>query len=63
MELTTTVRNAGKGNLCLKACGPRLYEAQLSDYSKVEWKDQVRFRVTSVDHDAETLIGEYVEHI
>ncbi len=62
MLLITTVRKGPKG-LALKECGPSQYAATLSDYSAVRWKDRIRLRVTSVDHAARTLIGEFIEKI
>jgi hypothetical protein len=62
MLLTSTVRKAPNG-LTLKECGPGGYAATLVDYSPVEWKDRVRFRVTRVDHLAQTLVGEFVEKL
>ena len=62
MLLTTTVRKGPKG-LILKECGPGNYAATLADYSAVEWKDRVRFRVISVDHEAESMVGEFVEKL
>ena len=62
MLLVTTVRK-GPNGLSLKDCGPSQYAATLSDYSAVRWKDRIRFRVTSVDHAARTLVGEFIEKI
>lgn len=62
MLLTTTVRKGPKG-LTLKECGPRWYTATFADYSQVQWKDRVRFRVTSVDHQTRSLVGEFVEKL
>jgi hypothetical protein len=60
MILTTTVRK-GPNGLTLKDCGPGHYYATLTDYSQVAWKDTIRFRVISVDHDAKEMIGEFIE--
>ena len=60
MILTTTVRKAPNG-LTLKDCGPGYFRATLADYSQVAWKDTIRFRVLTVDHQAKQLTGEFVE--
>ena len=31
------------------------------DYAEVAWKDRIRFRVLTVDHDAREMTGEFVE--
>ena len=63
MLLTSSVRKAADGSLCLKDCGPGAYVASLRDYSPVAWKDRIRLRVLEVDHDARRFVGEYVEHL
>lgn len=60
MILTTKVHKGSNG-LTLKDCGPCSYRASLIDYSRVAWKDTIRFKVISVDHEAKEMIGEYIE--
>ena len=62
MILTTTVRKAPNG-LTLKECGPGYYHAELNDYAQVAWKDTIRFRVLTVDHQAKSMTGEFVETV
>lgn len=59
MELVSTVRKSGNGFL-LKECGPGDYRATLTNYDGLSRKDQVRFRVVSVNHDEETIQGELI---
>ncbi len=63
MLLSTTVRNGGRGELCLKNCGPRDYKASLVDYVGLEWKDRIRLRVLTVNHENRELVGEFVEKV
>ena len=62
MILTTRVRK-GPDGLTLKDCGPCNYQASLIDYSNAAWKDTIRFKVLTVDHEAQTMTGEYVETV
>lgn len=59
MELVSTVRKSGDG-LILKECGPGHYRASLTSYDGLSRKDQVRFRVVSVNHEEEALQGELI---
>lgn len=63
MVLTTKVRRSASNDLCLKDCGPVGYRAALVDYSRVGWKDTIRFKVLTVDHEAKQLVGEFVERV
>lgn len=45
----------------LKACGPDKYKAAFSNYEGLRWKDIVRFKVLSVDHDQQLMKGEFIE--
>ena len=60
MVLVTTVRKAPSG-LTLKPCGPCFYQAELVDYAPVQWRDQVRIRVDTVDHSARRFLATFVE--
>lgn len=63
MILTTKVRKGITGDLTLRDCGPCDYRASLVAYSRVAWKNTIRFRVLAVDHDAREMIGEFVETV
>lgn len=62
MLLETKVWKNSKG-LTLKDCGPLNYKPIAEDYSKMQWKDKVRIKVVSVDHEKKTMDVEYLETV
>ena len=62
MELVSTVRRSGD-SFTLKDCGPGDYSASLTSFDGLGRSDRVRFRVVSVDHEDETLVGELIAKV
>jgi hypothetical protein len=62
MILETKVWKNPKG-LTLKECGPLDYKPMLVAFGDIQWKDRVRIKVKSVDHENETMVVEYIDTI
>lgn len=61
MVLKSKVRKHPDGKLSVADCGPGSYRVLLNDYSALEWRRGIRIRVLTVDHDARSMCGEFIE--
>lgn len=62
MILETKVWKNPKG-LTLKECGPLDYKPVLTELDEIQWKDKIKIRVKSVDHENETMEVEYIDTV